>query len=241
MDYQIDHDPIERGHLVVASGELDISATPRLSTVLAMASASPGGRLVLDLSEVAFIDSTALGTILKAAAQLDEAGTSLAVVAPGGPGAPAARDDQPHPAVPAVRDSRRRAVGGRRARVSTRRSRELASASKPHSIHAASQRRDLAPQRQLLERVPLELLHVGRPHAEPARGLADRHRLAVAVEPEAQLDDLALALGQRLTTARTVSSRSETSTSSSGGGPLAGQQVAERACRRRRRPGGRGS
>ena len=55
MDYQIDHDPIDRGHLIVASGELDISATPRLSTVLAMA------------------------------AQLDEAGTSLAVVAPEGP------------------------------------------------------------------------------------------------------------------------------------------------------------
>ena len=85
MDYQIDHDPIERGHLVVATGELDISATPRLSTVLAMASASPGGRLVLDLSDVAFIDSTALGTILKAAAQLDEAGTNLEVVAPEGP------------------------------------------------------------------------------------------------------------------------------------------------------------
>ena len=85
MDYQIDHDPIDRGHLVVASGELDIQATPRLSTVLAMAATSPGGRLVLDLSEVTFIDSTALGTILKAAAQLDEGGTLLAVVAPEGP------------------------------------------------------------------------------------------------------------------------------------------------------------
>jgi anti-sigma B factor antagonist len=85
MDYQIDHDPIDRGHLVVASGELDISATPRLSTVLAMASARPGGRLVLDLVDVTFIDSTALGTILKAAAQLDEGGTFLAVVAPEGP------------------------------------------------------------------------------------------------------------------------------------------------------------
>ena len=85
MDYQIDHDPIERGHLVVAKGELDISATGRLSTVLAMASASRGGRLVLDLSDVTFIDSTALGTILKAAAQLEEGRTSLAVVAPDGP------------------------------------------------------------------------------------------------------------------------------------------------------------
>ena len=85
MDYQIDHDPIDRGHLIVASGELDISATPRLSTVLAMAATSPGGRLVLDLEKVTFVDSTALGTILKAAAQLDEAGTLLAVVAPEGP------------------------------------------------------------------------------------------------------------------------------------------------------------
>jgi anti-anti-sigma factor len=85
MDYQIDHDPIDRGHLIVASGELDISATPRLSTVLAMAATSPGGRLVLDLDKVTFIDSTALGTILKAASQLDEAGTLLAIVAPEGP------------------------------------------------------------------------------------------------------------------------------------------------------------
>jgi anti-anti-sigma factor len=85
MDYQIDHDPIERGHLIVASGELDIAATPRLSTVLVMAAERPGGRLVLDLSEVSFIDSTALGTILKAAARLDESGTLLAVVVPEGP------------------------------------------------------------------------------------------------------------------------------------------------------------
>jgi anti-sigma B factor antagonist len=86
MHYQIDHDPIEGGHLIAATGELDISAAPRLSTVLAIACARPAAsRLVLDLSEVSFIDSTALGTILKAAAQLDEAGTNLAVVAPEGP------------------------------------------------------------------------------------------------------------------------------------------------------------
>ena len=85
MHYTIDHDPIDGGHLVVASGELDISATGRLSTVLAMASTTPAGRLILDVTDVSFIDSTALGTILKAAAQLDENGTALAVVAPEGP------------------------------------------------------------------------------------------------------------------------------------------------------------
>jgi anti-sigma B factor antagonist len=85
MDYQIDHDPIDGGHLVVCSGELDVGATPRLSTVLAMAYASPGGRLVLDLSDVAFIDSTALGTLLKAGGEVESAGKRLRVVCADGP------------------------------------------------------------------------------------------------------------------------------------------------------------
>jgi anti-anti-sigma factor len=85
MHYSIDHDPIDGGQLVVASGELDVAATPRLSTVLAMAGTGAGQRVVLDLVAVDFIDSTALGTILKGAAHLEENGHSLAVVAPDGP------------------------------------------------------------------------------------------------------------------------------------------------------------
>jgi anti-anti-sigma factor len=85
MHFTIDHDPIDGGHLVAASGELDVAATPRLSTVLAMAGTGHGQRVVLDLVAVDFIDSTALGTILKAAGQLEEDGHSLVVVAPDGP------------------------------------------------------------------------------------------------------------------------------------------------------------
>jgi anti-anti-sigma factor len=85
MHYTIDHDPIDSGHLVIASGELDVAATPRLSTVLAMTGNGAGQRVVLDLVAVDFIDSTALGTILKAAGQLEGKGHSLAVVAPDGP------------------------------------------------------------------------------------------------------------------------------------------------------------
>jgi anti-anti-sigma factor len=85
MHYTIDHDPIEGGHLVVTSGELDVAATPRLSTVLAMTGTGSGQRVVLDLVAVDFIDSTALGTILRAAGELEAAGHSLAVVAPDGP------------------------------------------------------------------------------------------------------------------------------------------------------------
>ena len=85
MHYTIDHDPIDGGHLVIASGELDVAATPRLSTVLAMAGTGTGQRVVLDLVAVDFIDSTALGTILRAAGELEQGGHRLVVVAPEGP------------------------------------------------------------------------------------------------------------------------------------------------------------
>ena len=85
MHYAIDHDPIDGGHLIIASGELDVAATPRLSTVLAMAGTGTGQRVVLDLVAVDFIDSTALGTILRAAGDLEQAGHNLAVVVPEGP------------------------------------------------------------------------------------------------------------------------------------------------------------
>jgi anti-anti-sigma factor len=85
VHYTIDHDPIDGGHLVIASGELDVAATPRLSTVLAMAGTGTGQRVVLDLVAVDFIDSTALGTILRAAGDLERGGHRLVVVAPDGP------------------------------------------------------------------------------------------------------------------------------------------------------------
>ncbi|HWT23586.1 MAG TPA: STAS domain-containing protein [Solirubrobacteraceae bacterium] len=85
MAYTLEHDPIDTGHLVSVTGELDISATPELSTVLAMAAASPGSQVILDLGNVDFIDSTALGTILKAGGEIEAAGKRLVVVCAGGP------------------------------------------------------------------------------------------------------------------------------------------------------------
>jgi anti-sigma B factor antagonist len=85
MAYTMEHDPIDNGHYVTVTGELDISATPELSTVLAMATASPGPSVVLDLGGVDFIDSTALGTILKAGGEIEAAGKRLTVVCAGGP------------------------------------------------------------------------------------------------------------------------------------------------------------
>ena len=85
MPHTIEHDAIEHGHLVVATGELDLAATPELSTILLMAAEAPGTTVVLDLAGVEFIDSTALGTILKAGSEIESAGKTLRVVCPGGP------------------------------------------------------------------------------------------------------------------------------------------------------------
>ena len=85
MDYTIDHDPIGRAHLVTASGELDLSAAPQLSTVLAIGVAGAQRAVVLDLTDVGFIDSTVLGVILRASEQLNAVGKPLLVVVQEGP------------------------------------------------------------------------------------------------------------------------------------------------------------
>jgi anti-sigma B factor antagonist len=85
MAYTLEHDPIDTGHLITITGELDIAATPELSTVLLIAAGSPGSLVVLDLAEVDFIDSTALGTLLKAGNEIDSAGKRLRIVCGEGP------------------------------------------------------------------------------------------------------------------------------------------------------------
>ncbi|MEZ0292678.1 MAG: STAS domain-containing protein [Solirubrobacteraceae bacterium] len=85
MAYTLEHDPIDAGHLITVTGELDLAATPELSTVLLMAARSPGPLVVLDLGEVEFIDSTALGTLLKGGQEVEESGKAMRVVCADGP------------------------------------------------------------------------------------------------------------------------------------------------------------
>src|ERR1017187_899305 len=67
--------------IVAMGGELDYEASPQLRARLVGAIKAGGRRLVLDLSDVTFIDSTAIGVLAGAIARLDEAGGgSLAVV-----------------------------------------------------------------------------------------------------------------------------------------------------------------
>jgi anti-sigma B factor antagonist len=69
--------------VLVAGGEIDYSASPQLSERLADRIDGGITRVVLDLSTVTFIDSTAIGALAATATRLRELGAgTLAVVCP---------------------------------------------------------------------------------------------------------------------------------------------------------------
>jgi anti-sigma B factor antagonist len=73
--------------LVSLGGELDAHDAPRLRETFAQAlERAPGGApVVLDLAQVSFLDSTALGSIVGLLRRVREAGGDLRVVLPSGP------------------------------------------------------------------------------------------------------------------------------------------------------------
>ena len=73
----------EHAHVVTVEGELDLYTSPRLAAELE-ALATDEVEVVLDLSGVSFMDSTALGSILAAARRLRLEGGRLAVVCTSG-------------------------------------------------------------------------------------------------------------------------------------------------------------
>jgi len=65
-------------HVVALSGELDLRAAADLEAALAQGAAA--GRTCLDLTELQFIDSTGLATIIRAHQAMAAVGGALAVV-----------------------------------------------------------------------------------------------------------------------------------------------------------------
>ena len=66
--------------LVAVSGELDYFTAPQLEAAIQSASDGQGPRLIVDLSAISYIDSTALGVLLKHVARLAGRGGHLIVV-----------------------------------------------------------------------------------------------------------------------------------------------------------------
>ena len=67
-------------HVIAARGEIDLFTAPELKQVLTEAIESGQHRLVIDLSDVSFLDSTALGVLIGAVKRLRSRGGALAIV-----------------------------------------------------------------------------------------------------------------------------------------------------------------
>ncbi len=68
--------------VVIPTGELDLATAPALEAALGRAFEEAGsGRVVLDLRELEFIDSSGLRTLLTARKRADEAGSEFSLVA----------------------------------------------------------------------------------------------------------------------------------------------------------------
>jgi anti-anti-sigma factor len=73
-----------RQAIVAPTGELDVANVTEFRAELATAAHSSEADLIVDLSEVGFIDSSGVGAILELHEQLRRADRRLAVVAPPG-------------------------------------------------------------------------------------------------------------------------------------------------------------
>ncbi len=75
-------EPRGEAAVVVPTGELDLATAPALEAALARAFQSAGAaRVVLDLRELEFIDSSGLRTLLTARKRAEDAGSQFSLVA----------------------------------------------------------------------------------------------------------------------------------------------------------------
>jgi anti-sigma B factor antagonist len=70
--------------VIAPKGEVDFARIGGFKAALSEAARGDAHRLVVDLSDVSFIDSTGLGTLLELHTHLRRESRELAVVAPGG-------------------------------------------------------------------------------------------------------------------------------------------------------------
>ena len=70
----------ERAAVLVAEGELDAYSAPELAECFA--EVTPTSAIVVDLAGVSFMDSTALGLLVRALRELEEGAVAIRVVLP---------------------------------------------------------------------------------------------------------------------------------------------------------------
>jgi anti-sigma B factor antagonist len=80
VDLTVQASQVGEASVVSVAGDLDVHSAPVLQADLAQISRRPGVTLVIDLSDVEFIDSTGLGVIVTTLKHVREADGTLAVV-----------------------------------------------------------------------------------------------------------------------------------------------------------------
>ena len=81
MNYSVRDEAISADtHVIAAAREIDLSAVPELRETMARVLVSGRTRVLLDLSEATFIDSTAIGVLVSALKRLRQWGGSLEAV-----------------------------------------------------------------------------------------------------------------------------------------------------------------
>ena len=68
--------------VVVLAGELEVSEAPALRDLLGSLIAGPQSRILLDLGQVSFIDSSGIGVLVGAHRRAEEAGARIGLAAP---------------------------------------------------------------------------------------------------------------------------------------------------------------
>jgi anti-sigma B factor antagonist len=82
---QVHEEPFGEAHLIAASGEIDQVSSRLLADALRRATLDGDGRVVLDLSETSFIDSSGISALLNGLRRLTRQRRRLVVVCPPGP------------------------------------------------------------------------------------------------------------------------------------------------------------
>src|SRR5215210_4798152 len=81
----VERSRVDGYELLAVSGELDIATAPRMITALNEAIAEMDAPLVVDLTDVVFMDSTGLALLMNARRRVVRLGQGFAIICPTGP------------------------------------------------------------------------------------------------------------------------------------------------------------
>lgn len=84
VTFKVVHDVEDGVQLVAVSGELDLASVDELRTALGTAAATRSPAVVVDVSDVSFIDSTALAALLRSNDELSSNGVRMVMACPPG-------------------------------------------------------------------------------------------------------------------------------------------------------------